>query len=71
MNTVITNLFSGFSETIKGMAGGLKTGFLQLFYEDPTATEKVVSELAQFGFVMVGVAMAIGIVYSLLRLIKV
>lgn len=71
MNEVITSMFSGFGETIKGMAGGFKDGFMNLFYVDPKASELVVSDLAQFGFILLGVGMAIGIVYGLLRLIKV
>lgn len=71
MTQVVTNIFSGFSETISGLAGGFKEGFTNLFYVDPSATELVVSDLAQFGFIMLGVGMAIGIVYGLLRLIKI
>lgn len=71
MDQVVTSMFSGFSTCIKGMAGGLKDGFLNLFYVDPTAEQLVVSDLAQFGFIMLGVGMAIGIVYGLLRLIKI
>ncbi len=70
MTDIIKNIFSGFSETIKGLAGGIKDAFLNILYVDPSASEKVLSDVAQFGFLFLGLSMAIGLVYGAVRLIR-
>ena len=70
MTDIIKNIFSGFSETIKGLAGGIKDAFLNILYVDPSASEKVLSDVAQFGFLFLGLSMAIGLVYVAVRLIR-
>lgn len=66
----VTMIFSGFTDTIKGLAGGIKDGFLNLIYVDPSASEKVMSDIAEFCFVAGGVTLAIGIVWGTFRLIR-
>ena len=70
MGTLITDLFSGFTDTISGVASGVKTAFMQLLYVDPAAETKVVADLPKFLFVMLGLSMAIGITYTIFKLIK-
>lgn len=70
MGTLIKEIFSGFSETISGLAGGIKDAFMQIMYVDPAAETLVVSDFAKFAFVMLGLSLAIGLVYGAIRLIR-
>lgn len=70
MGTLIKEIFTGFSEAIKGLASGIKDAFMQILYVDPAAETLVVSEFAKFGFVMLGLSLAIGLVWGAVRLIR-
>ncbi len=70
MGELIRELFSGFTTTIEGLGNGIKTAFMQLLYADPTAESLVLSDVAKFGFVMIGLSMAVGLVYFLFGLIR-
>jgi hypothetical protein len=70
MSTLITTIWSSFQQTISGLAGGLKGAFSAILYVDPAAAEPVVSDLAQFGFLMFGLSIAMGLVFMAFRLIK-
>lgn len=70
MSELITTLFSSFTEAIKGMGSGLKDAFMNVIYVDPSATNPVISDLAKFGFLTAGLAMAVGLVYGAIRLIR-
>lgn len=70
MGDIVTKIFTGFTDTIKNLAGGIKDAFLQIFYVDPTAETKVLSGVAEFVLVMLGISMAIGLVYGAIRLIR-
>lgn len=70
MGTLITEIFTGFSEAIKGIAGGIKDAFMNILYVDPSAEALVISDFAKFGFVMLGLSLAIGLVYGAVRLIR-
>jgi len=67
---IVKHIFSGFTDTITNFASGIKDAFLQIIYVDPAAETKVLSDVAQFGFVMVGISLAIGLVYGAIRLIR-
>lgn len=62
MNALLTNLFDGFTSSISNIASGLKTAFGNIIYVDPAASTPVVSDIAKFGFIMLGFGMAIGVV---------
>lgn len=70
MGDIVTKIFNGFSTTITNMASGIKSAFLNILYEDPTAETKVLSGLAEFGLVFLGISMAIGLCYTAISLIK-
>ena len=66
----VTKIFSGFTETIKGLSGGIKDAFTNVIYVDPAASEKVMSDVAEFGFIAGGVTLAIGVVWGTFRFIR-
>lgn len=70
MSDVITSIFSSFTDTISGLGQGIKNAFLQIFYVDPTASDLVVSDVAKFGFLMLGFAMATGLVMGAVRMLR-
>lgn len=70
MTSLITELFSAFTSTITGLAGGIKDAFMNILYVDPSASTLVISDLAKFGFIMLGFSLAIGLVYGAIRLIR-
>ena len=70
MGELITTMFSGFTNTITGLSTGVKDMFMNLLYEDPTATTLVLSDFAKFGFVMAGLSMALGLGYFVIRKIR-
>ncbi len=70
MTDIVTKIFSGFSTTITSFAKGIKDAFLNILYEDPTAETKVLSSVAEFGLVFLGISLAIGLVYTATRLIR-
>lgn len=70
MGELISELFSGFTTAIEGLGEGIKSAFMQLLYADPTAETLVLYDVAKFGFVMIGLSMAIGLVYFMFRLIR-
>lgn len=70
MSDLITTLFSSFTEAIKGMGKGIKEAFLNVLYVDPTAETLVVSDFAKFMFLTAGLALAIGLIYGAVRLIR-
>lgn len=70
MSELIGLIFESFSDVIKGVASGIKTAFEQLLYVDPSATEKVLSDYAKFSFIMLGLSMACGLIWFIVRKIK-
>lgn len=70
MSELITTLFSSFTTAITSLGTGIKDAFMNVLYVDPSASQPVISELAKFGFLTAGLAMAIGLVYGAVRLIK-
>ena len=70
MGELITEMFSTFSTTISGLAGGVKDMFMNLLYVDPAAETLVLSDFAKFGFVMAGLSLALGLGYFIIRKIR-
>ena len=70
MGELVTQMFSTFNETIKGLAGGVKDMFMNMLYVDPAAEQLVLSDFAKFGFVMAGLSMALGLGYFIIRKIR-
>lgn len=70
MGELITTMFSTFSDTIGGLAGGVKDMFMNILYVDPAAEQLVLSDFAKFGFIMAGVSLALGLGYFVIRKIR-
>lgn len=70
MGSLISEIFSSFNDVIKGLVGGMKTAFGEFLYVDPSASEKVIGDLPKFLFLMLGVGLATGITYGIVRLVK-
>ncbi len=70
MGELINQIFIGFTDAIKGIAGGLKSAFEQLIYVDPDATTKTLSDFAKFSFVMMGLSLAFSIIFLIVRKIR-
>lgn len=67
MGELITTMFQGVSDTAKGLGTALKEMFLNILYADPTASELVLSDFAKFSFLFMGVSLAFGIGYFIIR----
>lgn len=50
--------------------GAIKSAFMNLLYEDPTATEKSLSGVMLYLFIFFGVNVVVGIVWFILSLAK-
>ncbi len=70
MADIVSKIFTGFTTTITNLASGIKTAFLNILYEDPEASTKVLSSVAEFGLVFLGISMAIGLVYGAIRMVR-
>lgn len=70
MAELINQIFTGFTDAIKGIAGGLKNAFEEIIYVDPSATEKVLSDFAKYAFIMMGLSLAFSIVFLIVRKIR-
>ena len=70
MDSIVTKFASGFTGMIQPLATGIKTGFSNLLYVDPAAEVKVLSDVAEVGLVMGGIALAVGLVMGVFHLIR-
>jgi hypothetical protein len=70
LSDLLNEIWTAFDSTIKGLSGGIKDAFLEIVYEDPAATTKVLSDFGKFGFLMIGLSLAVGLVYGAVRMIR-
>lgn len=70
MGDIVSKIFTGFTQTITNLASGVKDAFVNILYENPEAETKVLSSVAEFGLVFLGISMAIGLVYGAIRLVR-
>lgn len=70
MGSLITQMFTSFTDVVGGLAGGIKDAFANLIYVDPSASTPVVAELPKFIFIMAGVGLATGILYKVFGMIR-
>ncbi len=70
MGSIVESIFTPFTEVITKLGDGIKLSVENLLWQDPTASEKVLSDFAQFGFVFLGIGLATGLLYFGLRLIR-
>lgn len=70
MGTIVSKFSEGFTGMLEPLANGLKNGFSNLIYVDPTAEVKVLSDVAEVGLIAGGMALAIGIVMGIFHLVR-
>ena len=70
MGDIVKNFTDGFTGMIEPLADGIKTGFTHLIYQDPAAEVRVLSDVAQCGLILGGVALAVGLVMGVFALVK-
>lgn len=69
MGDMISTVFTSFTETITGLAGGIGTAFMNLIYVGGDATGGI-SPLFTFLLTMAGVGLSAGVLWKLFGLIK-
>lgn len=70
MDSIVTKFASGFTGILQPLANGLKTGFSNLIYVDPAADTKVLSDIAEVGLIVGGMALAVGIMMGIFHLVR-
>ena len=70
MGNIVTKFAEGFTGIIEPLAEGIKTGFTNLIYQDPAAATPVLSDVAQVGLVVGGMALAIGLIMGVFHFIR-
>lgn len=70
MTDLITTLFATMQEAISGFILAFKDGFSELLYIDPTVASPEISPLALFSFIMIGLALGLGVVTTIIGMIR-
>ena len=70
MGEMVNTIFSSFTDVISGLSNGIKTAFVNILYQDPDASEKVISDPVKFALIFAGVALASGLVMGAFRWIR-
>ena len=70
MGEMVKKIFTSFTDVITNLSSGIKSAFMNIIYEDPAATEKVLSAPVEFALIFAGVSLAVGLVYGAFKLIK-
>lgn len=70
MGSIVTKFAEGFTGMLQPLAEGIKTGFSNLIYVDPAAEVKVLSDVAEVGLVIGGMALAAGIIMGIFHLVR-
>ena len=70
MGDIVQTIFTSVGDVITGIVGAIKDAATELIYQDPAAAEKELSDVFQFGLVFVGINIAIGIAFTVFRMIR-
>ena len=70
MGDIVTKFADGFTGILEPIANGLKTGFSNLLYVDPNAEVKVLSDVAEVGLIIGGMALAVGLVMGIFHFVR-
>ncbi|MGM9645947.1 MAG: hypothetical protein ACI3XS_04605 [Eubacteriales bacterium] len=69
MGEIITAITSSFSGIITGLTTAIKDGVTGLLF-DTVGEQQVLSSFAKFGFTILGLGIAVGVVWTVVRLIR-
>ena len=70
MTGMISTIFESFTDVITGLADGIKEAFMHILYENPEATEKVISDPIQFLLIFGGLGLAMGVFWKVFGLLR-
>lgn len=78
MGEIVKSIFTSFTDVITSLAGGIQSAFSHILWKGVADSQGAMtyvsanglSDIAQFGFIFLGVSLAIGLVYGAVRLIK-
>ena len=70
MEGIVQKFTSGFTGMLEPLADGLKNGFSHLIYVDPSAEVKALSDVAEVGLIVGGMALAVGIVMGIFHFVR-
>lgn len=68
LTQIIENITGAFSQLMTAMTGAIGSGFNALIYADPSTKE--LSALAEFSLVFLGLGLAVGLVWAVVRIIR-
>lgn len=70
MSELLSLLFQSFTTVVTGLAGGIKDAASELIYTDPAASNKTLSDVIQFIFIIAGLSIAMTVFFMVFRLIR-
>ena len=70
MSQLVGSLFESFKMVVGSLSEGIKTGFNNLIYVDPSAADPVFSPLVEFLFTVGGIGLGVGILFGIFGLVK-
>ena len=69
MSDIITSITSSFTSIITSLTSAIKEGVTGLLF-DTVGENQVLSDFAKFGFTLLGLGIAIGVVWTIFKLIR-
>ena len=70
MGDIVSTIFEPMTAVIENLGSAMKVAFTTILYEDPSASQKVLSDPVKFGLVCFGIALATGLVMGAFRWIR-
>lgn len=70
LNDVISAITTGISALVSPMVSAIKDGFEAFLYVDPSASTKVLSDVAQFCLLFLGISIGVGLVWLAISIFK-
>ncbi len=68
LTQIIESITGAFSQLMTSMTGAISSGFNALIYANPETQE--LSALAEFSLVFLGLGLAVGLVWAVVRIIR-
>ena len=70
LSKIIETFTGGFTDMLSASINAIKDGFANFLWEDPAASEKVLSSVAQYTLIFVGIGAAIGLAKLVMHLVR-